>query len=101
VDQTGDKAAQAKAYYGLARIAALEKNPELAEQLFEKTLESKPDPQVRAWTLVYLGRLADARGSREEAARRFKEALAVEGASQAAHAAAAEGVQRTYEKKAN
>ncbi len=101
VDQTGDKAAQAKAYYGLARIAALEKNPELAEQLFEKTLESKPDPQVRAWTLVYLGRLADARGSREEAARRFKEALAVEGASQAAHAAAAVGVQRSYEKKAN
>ncbi len=101
LEESPETAAHAKAYYGLARIAALEKNPEMAEQLFEKTLESKPEPQVKAWTLVYLGRLADAAGEREVATRRYKEALAVEGASDAAMQAAEQGVQRSFAKKSN
>jgi len=101
LEQSSDQVLHAKAYYGLARIAALEKNPEMAERLFEKTLESKPEPQVKAWTLVYLGRLADAAGDREEATRRYREAMAVEGASDAAHQAAQQGIQRSYEKKSN
>ncbi len=101
LEQTPDQAMHATAYYGLARIAALEKNPELAEQLFQKTLESKPDAQVKAWSLVYLGRLEDAAGQREAATQRYKEALAVEGASQAAHDAAQQGVERSFAKKPN
>ncbi len=58
--QASDTSLHGRAYYGLARIAALEKNPGLAEELFRKTLDSAPDPQTRAWTEVYLGRLADA-----------------------------------------
>jgi tetratricopeptide (TPR) repeat protein len=101
LEQTDDQAMHATAYYGLARIAALEKNPEMAEQLFEKTLKSKPDPQVKAWALVYLGRLSDAAGNREEATRHYRDALAVEGASDAAHQAAQQGVERSYAKKSN
>ena len=101
LEQTDDQAAHAQAYYGLARIAALEKNPEMAEQLFQKTLECKPDPQIKAWTLVYLGRLSDAAGDRNEATKHYKAALAVEGASPAAREAAEQGVQRSFEKKAN
>ena len=101
LEETSDKPLHAKAYYGLARIAALEKNPELAERLFQKTLECGPEPQVKAWALVYLGRLSDAAGDREQATRRYQEALAVEGASPAAHAAAEQGVQRGFEKKSN
>ncbi|MGA2575922.1 MAG: hypothetical protein ABSH24_07845 [Bryobacteraceae bacterium] len=101
LEETGERPLHAQAYYGLARIAALEKNPEMAERLFEKTLESGPEPQVKAWSLVYLARLSDAAGDREQATRRYREALAVEDASPAAHQAAEQGVQRSFEKKSN
>ena len=101
LEQTSDKAVHATAYYGLARIAALERNPEMAERLFEKTLEYDPEPQAKAWTLVYLGRLADAAGERDEAVRRYRQALAVDGASPAAREAAQQGAQRSFEKKSN
>ena len=101
LEQTSDKPPHAKAYYGLARIAALERNPELAESLFLKTLECEPEPQTRAWTLVYLGRLSDAAGDREQATRRYRDALAVEGASPAAHKAAEQGAQRSFQNKPN
>jgi tetratricopeptide (TPR) repeat protein len=98
LEETPEKPMHAKAYYGLARVAALEKNPELAERLFQKTLECEPEPQVRAWTLVYLGRLSDAAGDRDQAAKQYQEALAVEGASPAAHQAAEQGAQRSLQK---
>jgi tetratricopeptide (TPR) repeat protein len=101
LEETSERRLHAQAYYGLARIAALEKNPEMAERLFEKTLESGPEPQMKAWALVYLARLSDAAGDREQATRRYREALAVEGASPAAHDAAQQGVQRSFEKKSN
>jgi hypothetical protein len=56
---------------------------------------------VKAWSLVYLARLSDAAGDREQATRRYREALAVEDASPAAHQAAEQGVQRSFEKKSN
>jgi len=98
LEETPEMPMHAKAYYGLARVAALEKNPELAERLFQKTLECQPEPQVRAWTLVYLGRLSDAAGDREQAAKHYQEALTVEGASAAAHQAAEQGAQRSLQK---
>jgi tetratricopeptide (TPR) repeat protein len=73
----------------------------MAERLFEKTLELHPEPQVKAWALVYLARLSDAAGDREQATRHYREALTVEGASPAAHQAAEQGVQRSFEKKSN
>jgi len=65
--ETGEQPLHAKAYYGLARIAANQRDPQLAEDLFEKTLTSSPDAEVQAWSHVYLGRLADAAGEREQA----------------------------------
>ena len=98
LEETGEKPLHAKAYYGLARIALREKNPELAERMFQKTLECGPEPAVRAWTLVYLGRLSDAAGDREQATLHYRQALAVEGASPAAHEAAEQGVQQSFRK---
>jgi tetratricopeptide (TPR) repeat protein len=91
--QTDKQPVYAAAYYGLARIAALQKDPDTAEQLFRKTLELQPEPQIRAWALVYLGRLSLAAGDSQEAARSFQEALKVDGASETARKAAAEGLQ--------
>src|SRR5262245_4950451 len=98
LQQTEDMSMHAQAYYGLARIAVLQKDPEVAERLFQKTLDSKPDAQVKAWSLVYLGRLADAAGDREQAVKHFHSALGVEGASTAARQAAEQGVQQDSSK---
>ena len=92
LQQTDDQTLHATAYYGLARIATLQKNPELAERLFEKILELQPDPQVKAWSLVYLGRLSMAANEPEKARTYFQDALKVEGASAGAQQAASQGV---------
>jgi tetratricopeptide (TPR) repeat protein len=91
LQQTDDRPMHGTAYYGLARIAALEKDPESANKLFEKSLELEPEPQVKAWVLVYLGRLAVAAGDPGQAGQYFEKASQVKGASAAAQQAAAQG----------
>lgn len=97
--ETDEKSLHAKSYYGLARIAALSKDPELAVKLFERTLELDPEPAVKAWCLVYLGRLADLAGERQQATQRYQAALAVEGATPAARKAAEQGLRENFQKK--
>jgi tetratricopeptide (TPR) repeat protein len=96
--QTDEKPLHAKAYYGLARIAALERDPELAQKLFEKTLELNPDAEVEAWSRVYLGRLADARQDRAAATENYKAALSVRDAPPAARQAAEKGLTQSFTK---
>ena len=98
LQETEEKSLHASSYYGLARIAILQKDPELAERLFQKALESSPEPQVRAWVEVYLGRLSDAAGERAEAVKHYQEALAVTGVSGAAKEAAQKGMQQSFQK---
>ena len=86
--QSDRRPLHARAYYGLARIAALQKDPELAERLFERALQCEPDPQTAGWSHVYLARLAEAAGDQEQARQHYRAALALEGASPAARAAA-------------
>jgi tetratricopeptide (TPR) repeat protein len=88
LEQNGAAAEHAQAWYGLARIAVLQKQPDNAVKLFEKTLTASPDDQTKAWTLVYLARLSIAAGDPERAAKFYQEALGVQGASDAAHKAA-------------
>jgi TolA-binding protein len=92
--QTDQKPVHAAAYYGIARIAAKQRDPDTAERMFEKTLELEPEPLVKGWTLVYLGRLSMASGDGPQAGKYFQQALAVDGASDAARAAAQQGVQQ-------
>lgn len=99
LEESADKPLHARAYYGLARIAALEKNPELAQRLFAKVLELQPEPQVKAWSHIYLGRLADLAGEPDEAARNFDAARQVEGATPAAREAARKALAETRKGK--
>jgi len=92
LQQTDQQEMHSTAYYGLARIAALQKDPETADKLFEKTLELQPEAQVKAWALVYRGRLALAAREPDEAHRYFDSALQVDGASLAAQQAACSGL---------
>ncbi len=98
LQQTDEKPLHAKSYYGLARIAALQKDPELAQKLFQRVLELEPDPRTKSWSLIYLGRLADAQGERDQAMRHFQDALACEGAPEDAVAAARKGLQEPLKK---
>src|SRR5262245_56146987 len=71
LQQTDQKPMHAAAYYGLARIAILQRDPETADRLFRKSLEEMPEPPVMAWDLVYLGKLSLAAQEREGAADFF------------------------------
>lgn len=97
--ETDEKPAQAKAYFGLARIAVRQNDPELGERLFQKALELGPEPADKAWCLVYLGRLADIAAEPEQAAAHYRAALAVEGITEKAREMAAQGLKGMFQKK--
>jgi hypothetical protein len=88
LDQKGEAAEHAQAWYGMARIAMLEKKGSTAQQLFEKTLESSPDDFVRGWADVQLGSIYRSQHDFAQATKYYKDALAVSGASDKAKQAA-------------
>ena len=94
LQETDQKALHAKSWYGLARIAMLQNDPETAEELFQKTLGLDPEPQDKAWTLYYLGRLAVAAGDRGRGIQLIQEALGLPGASEKARKAASDALQQ-------
>lgn len=94
LQQTDLKKMHAAAYYGLARIAALQKDPESSQRLFLRTLELDPEPPVKAWALVYLGKLSLASSEQDKAVKYFQQAVSVEGASEAAIAEAKRSLQQ-------
>jgi tetratricopeptide (TPR) repeat protein len=79
--ETEDSQLQARGYFGLARIAALQKDPELADKLFRKALELGPDPRVTSWAHFYLARLAELAGETAEAKQHYQVAAKVPGGS--------------------
>lgn len=88
LEQTGSNEEHAQSWFGLARIATLQNQPDAAVKLFEKTISGSPDPFTKGWSLVYLARLAKAAGEPEKALQFYKDALAVPGASDGTLAAA-------------
>jgi tetratricopeptide (TPR) repeat protein len=94
--ETEEKPMQAKAYYGLARIAVLERDPETGDKLFRKVLELEPDASTHSWSLLYLGRLADSQGEREEAQEFYKAVLAVPGVPESVRQAAEKGLKEAF-----
>jgi tetratricopeptide (TPR) repeat protein len=95
LEQSGSAVEHAQAWYGLARIAVLQKQNDAAVKLFEKTLGASPDDPTKAWTLVYLARLSMAANEPERAAKFYQEALGVQGASEMARKAAQTESQKT------
>ncbi len=93
LDQKGEPAERAQAWYGLARITVLDNKASVAIQLFQKTLESSPDDFTRAWANLYLARLAKAQKDLTLAVKYYQDALAVNGASEKAKQAASSELQ--------
>ena len=92
LQETDQLPMHAKAYYGLARIALLDRDLETADRFFRKILELEPDPATKAWALVYIGRLADSQGDKDPAQDSYKAALAVQGISDLARQEAQRGL---------
>jgi hypothetical protein len=90
----------AKAYYGLARVALLENDPDTAERLLHKVLELDPDPGTKSWSLLYLGRLSDnMQGGREQAQEFYKAALTVTGVPDQVRQLAEQGLNQAFTNK--
>ena len=65
----------AQASYGLGRVAILEADPDLAREHFAEAALLAEDPHLKAMAHVYLGRIEDIVGNREEAVRNYQAAL--------------------------
>ncbi|MGH9684266.1 MAG: tetratricopeptide repeat protein [Candidatus Acidiferrales bacterium] len=100
-----------RAVYGLAIASVLSGEAEQAKVLFEqivtpgasstkdegKSAATSDDPSILSWSHVYLGRIDDLEGQREQATREYRAALAVAGAPEAARVAAQRGVDSAYQ----
>jgi len=92
LEQTNARPIKGRAYYGLARLAALNRDPETAVQLFERTISEGAEAQVSAWAHVFAGRLLDLAQDNDAAKKHFEAALATAGASPASRKAAEDGL---------
>jgi hypothetical protein len=96
-----------RATYGLAVSSALLGQPERARELFAKVIAASqdsapgtgtpPDPSNLSWSHIYLGRMYDVEGQRDQAVAEYRAALAVAGAPESARAAAQRGVETGYQ----
>jgi tetratricopeptide (TPR) repeat protein len=66
--------------------------------LFQKTLELSPDDETRSWAYLYLGRLSDSAGEREQAEKNYRAALAVHGAPEQVKTAAEKGLAQPFQR---
>ncbi len=89
-----NRSIQSRAYFGLGRVAVLDRAPEIAIEFFQRALEFNPDPATQTWSLVYLGRLADIQGEPEKAVSYFQAALKVNGLTRPAAEAARTGLEQ-------
>jgi tetratricopeptide (TPR) repeat protein len=100
---------QPRALYGLAIASLLQGNATHARELFEQVVtgaSSAPsgngpaahsDPVALAWSHVYLGRMHDLDGDRDEALADYNAALAVLGVPDEARSAAQHGIEQSYQ----
>jgi tetratricopeptide (TPR) repeat protein len=63
-----------RALFGLAVVASNMRKPDLAEEYFQKTLETARDLRLVTWSHIYLGRLYDLRGRRNDALAEYRAA---------------------------
>jgi tetratricopeptide (TPR) repeat protein len=60
-----------RALYGLAVVYSATLKPDLADEYFQKTLDVAHDLRIVTWSHIYLGRLYDLRGKRDDALAQY------------------------------
>jgi len=63
-----------RALYGMAIVASNMRKPGLAEEYFKKTLAAARDLRIVTWSHIYLARIYDLDGRREEALKQYRTA---------------------------
>lgn len=99
----------ARAMYGLAITSVLSGNGDRAKDLFEQitsgagfdAASASVDPEILAWSHVYLGRIHDLQDERDLAVSEYRAALAVDDGPADARAAAQSGVESAYKAPAH
>jgi tetratricopeptide (TPR) repeat protein len=91
----------ARAYFVLAKVASFGGDMQGAQTDFQKAIDAQKDPakdpHVAAWSHIYLGRILDLQGERDDAVAQYKSALTVSGVPPDAKTAAERGLQQPYE----
>jgi len=85
-----------RALYGVAVTASNLRKPDLAEEYFQKTLESARDLRIVTWSHIYLGRLYDLEGKRDAAVAQYRAASVTAAAYPDAVRAVESGLQRPF-----
>jgi tetratricopeptide (TPR) repeat protein len=85
-----------RALYGVAVTASNLRKPDLAEEYFQKTLESARDLRIVTWSHIYLGRLYDLEGKRDAAIAQYRAAAVTSAAYPDAVRAVEAGLQRPF-----
>ena len=86
-----------RAYFVLAKVASFSGDMPGAQADFQKALEAGNDPHVVAWSHIYLGRIFDLQGKRDDAVAQYKAALAANDVPPDAKGAAEHGLEKAYE----
>jgi tetratricopeptide (TPR) repeat protein len=82
----------AQASYGLARVAIMEADPDLAREHFLEVAETADDPHLEAMAHIYVGRIEDVVGNRDQAVLHYKLALDAGDPSQHTRELAEQGI---------
>jgi hypothetical protein len=95
-DTIASAADSARAYFILARVAAMTGHPEQAIDDFQKTLTTTKEQRLKAWSHIYLARMLDLDCKREPALSEYKLALTVRDGREDTRLAAERGVKNAY-----
>lgn len=87
---------QPRALYGLAIIASMEQDRRQAKYYFLRTLEQAREPRILGWAHIYLGRIYDLEGDRQQALTHYQAALAVDARPQQVEQAARQGLEHPF-----
>ena len=99
----------ARAMYGLAIASVVSGKGDRAKDLFQRIVDSSSsdaasasvNPEILAWSHVYLGRIHDLEDERDLAVSEYRAALAVDDGPADARAAAQSGVENAYKAPAH
>lgn len=86
-----------RALFLLARISTQQGNMAEAKNYFGRALHSTNDPNILAWSHIYLGRISDLSQEREDAVAHYKAALEAGNISPEAKSAAERGVKEPFQ----
>jgi tetratricopeptide (TPR) repeat protein len=81
-----------RALFVLARTAALSRDVDAAQAMFERTLEIAKEPRIVAWSHISLGRIFDLKCERDQAVTHYRAALSAGDATPETQAAAKRGI---------